>query len=82
MQSEPSDDTEIDGFKSDNNGSDTIDDETPRKKSKANTVAKGKGKDMDFFKVEREEEENGAIDESSYKNPFVEDDATEMVDYA
>ena len=83
-QSEPSDDTESSGFKSDNNGSDASDDqETPRKKSKANTTAKSsKNKAEDLVKVKREEEENRVCDDSSYKDPFVEDDGTEMVDYA
>ena len=74
---------EADGFKSDNNGSDASDEEeTPKKRSKVNTAAKSKSKDKDFIKVKSEEEENGVIDDRSYKNPFVRDDATEMVDYA
>ena len=86
MQSEASDDdTEVDGFKSDDNGSDASDDEIPRKKSKANTVAKGKSTDKDLLvKVKSEEAENGTFDDSSsYKNPSVEDDdPMGIVDYA
>ena len=83
MQSEASDDdTEVDDFKSDNNGSDASDDEMPRKKSKANTVAKSKTKDKDLVKVKTEEAENGTFDDSSYKNPSVEDDPMGMIDYA
>ena len=88
MQSEASDDTEADGFKSDNNGTDAddnADEETPRKKSKkANTVPKPKSKDKgDLVKVKREEAENGSFDDDnnggSYKNPFVEDDPMSLV---
>lgn len=83
-QSDASDDTEASGFKSDNNGSDASDDEeTPRKKSKANTTAKSsKSNDKDLVKVKREEVENGIFDDGSYKDAFVEDDGTQMVDYA
>lgn len=82
--SDASDDTEASGFKSDNNGSDASDDEeTPRKKSKANTTAKSsKSNDKDLVKVKREEVENGIFDDGSYKDPFVEDDGAQMVDYA
>ena len=83
MRSEASDDTEVEGFKSDNNGTDAGDDEaTPRKKTKANTVAKTKSNDRDIIKVKTEEAENGTFDDSSYKNPSVEDDPMGMLDYA
>ena len=84
--SEADDDAEPNGFKSDNedNGSDAMDEETPRKKSKANTTAKDKIADKDFAKVKREEMENGSFTDNNngYGNPFGGDGSVEMADYA
>ncbi|KAF6219937.1 hypothetical protein HO133_003762 [Letharia lupina] len=76
------DDTEPDGFKSDNNGSEATDDEVPKRKTKINSTAKGKGKDGDPVKVKGEEEENGTFHDSVYEDPFDEYDAVESVAYA
>ena len=81
MRSEAGDDTE-DDFKPENNGTDADDDETPRKKSKSNTVANINRKDTDMVKVKTEEAENGAFDNGSYQNPSVEDDPMGIVEYA
>lgn len=90
---EVSDDSEAGGFKSDNNGSDVSDDETPKKKAKSKNTAKGMGKDKDgakgmskdkdTVKMEVEEEEESAtFHDSGYENFFSGDSATEVIDYA
>ena len=47
-------------------------------------MARGKNKDKELVKVKSEEEENGMYDESSssYRNPFLEDDAMGIEDCA
>lgn len=93
MKREVSDDSEAGGFKSDNNGSDVSDDETPKKKAKSKNTAKGMGKDKDgakgmskdkdTVKMEVEEEEESAtFHDSGYENFFNGDSATEVIDYA
>ncbi|KAL9073461.1 MAG: hypothetical protein Q9161_002882 [Pseudevernia consocians] len=82
---EASDDLEPNGFKSEDNGSDVSDDETPKKKTKVNSAAtaKGKGKYKSPVKVEDEEAENKTIHDKGYENAFGGgDDGTDVVDYA
>lgn len=78
QREENSDDTEIDGFKSDNNGSDVSDDELPKKKTKNNATAKGKSKDP--VKVKAEDTENGTAYDSN--NEIENEGATDVIDYA
>lgn len=92
MLREASDDSEAEGFKSDNNGTDVSDDETPKKKAKVTGMVKGKSKhkvnvkgnvkNTRTVKMEDVEEENKTIHDKGYENPFVEDDNEDMVDYA
>lgn len=73
-----SDDSESDGFKSDNTGSDASDVKFQHKKAKVNSTGEGKGKHP--AKVKMEEVENGALFDNSHE--IDEDGTTEVVDFA
>lgn len=76
------DDSEAEGFKSDNNGIDDSDDDTPKKKAKVIGMVKSKGKDKRALKMEDVEEENKTIHDKGYENPYDEDDNEDVMTYA
>lgn len=85
MQREDSDDTEADGFNSENDGSEPNgEDGTRQKKPKINTAAKGRKKSKDMVKMETGEGENGAFDNDNDRENLYDGagGGVEVIDYA